>query len=501
LKLLLPESIKVGIVVRQSISNSVWAYLGMALGYVNVILLFPNLMDAGQFGLTRILLAVSMIAGQFSQLSVVNITIKFFPYFRNEEKKHNGFLFGALLLTGIGTLLTCLGLLVLKAPIVHAYIEKSELFVENYNYLFLFLIFTVFYNVFDSYCRSLFKTTFQQFTKEVLLRVLIAGLLVAYYFDWIDFDGFLFWYVLAYGSSTVLVLLYTIKLGQFFLKPNFSMLTKKFLKEIGSYGVFTILSTVSIMLVNRIDVVLIGYFIGLDDIAIYSVSFYVATVVAIPARAIHLIVSPIIAESWKQNNLEKISELYSKTAINQLVMGLLLFLGIWVNVENLFHMLPSEYANGKYVILFIGLARLINMAAGINGLIILTSKWYRYDMFFNLFLVVVVIVTDVIFIPLYGIDGAALASLVTIVVFNIIKFSFLKIKCGMQPFTTKSLLAILIAALTFFVVSKIPVSQNFIVDILARSTVATVLFVPLVYFLKISEDINSVIEKFLRINK
>ena len=46
---------------------------------------------------------------------------------------------------------------------------------------------------------------------------------------------------------------------------------------------------------------------------------------------------------------------YAKSTINQLIVGELLFLGIWANIHNIFKILPAEYEAGKYVIFFIGI--------------------------------------------------------------------------------------------------------------------------------------------------
>jgi hypothetical protein len=43
-----------GIVAKQSIYNSLASYLGILIGAINTIVLFPNVFSADEFGLTRV---------------------------------------------------------------------------------------------------------------------------------------------------------------------------------------------------------------------------------------------------------------------------------------------------------------------------------------------------------------------------------------------------------------------------------------------------------------
>ncbi|MBN4052435.1 oligosaccharide flippase family protein, partial [Sphingobacteriaceae bacterium AH-315-L07] len=91
-----------GIITRQGFKLSIVTYIGIVLGYVNVVLLFPNILEPEQFGLTRILIAIGVIALQVGQLGTPQIIIKYFPYFQSEENKHSGILFLMLLINFVG---------------------------------------------------------------------------------------------------------------------------------------------------------------------------------------------------------------------------------------------------------------------------------------------------------------------------------------------------------------------------------------------------------------
>src|SRR5690606_4806803 len=113
--------------------------------------------------------------------------------------------------------------------------------------------------------------------------------------------------------------------------------------------------------------------LGLASYGIYTVVFYIAAVIELPRRAITQIISPIIAKAFTNDDLREIGDIYRKTAINQLLIGMLLFLGIICNLDNIFHFVPNReiFEAGKNVVLIIGLGKLADMAAGANGEIII----------------------------------------------------------------------------------------------------------------------------------
>jgi O-antigen/teichoic acid export membrane protein len=156
-------------------------------------------------------------------------------------------------------------------------------------------------------------------------------------------------------------------------------------------------------------------------------------------------------------------------------------------------MLPEKFSHGKHVVLFIGLAQLFNVTTGVNGLIIIYSKYYRFNMFSNILLLIITIAFNYILIPKYGINGAAVATSISVFLFYTIKMIFVYVKMGMHPFNIKTLYTIILLFSTLFIVGYMPITSNIFIDIILRSLLVLILFVPLMLWLKLSEDINKII--------
>ena len=195
--------------------------------------------------------------------------------------------------------------------------------------------------------------------------------------------------------------------------------------------------------------------------------------------------------------MDQISTIYKKTSINLLIIGSFILTLIWTNIDALFSLIPHSemFIQGKYVVLFIGLGKLFDMAMGLNHEIITNSKIYKWNILLIPLLAVTTIVTNLIFIPLYGINGAAIASLLSIFSINLLRYFLILVKLKLQPFNIQTLKALLIAGITLFIGYLIPGLDIPILEIILKSLVMSSVFSILILALKPSEDISQLIMK------
>jgi O-antigen/teichoic acid export membrane protein len=238
--------------------------------------------------------------------------------------------------------------------------------------------------------------------------------------------------------------------------------------------------------------------LGLTQTGVYGIAFYFGTIIIIPSRSIMRIAMGIVADAFKKNDLETVARLYKKSCNTQMAIGMLLFIGIWTNIDNIMQLLPQEYAEGKYVILIIALGYLFDMSTGINYTIMLTSKYYRYDAYFMFLILAIAIIGNYILIPIYGITGSAIATAITIGTYNLLRWLFLFFKFKMQPYDKDTFKIILIAVICFLPGYFIPNLGNLIIDIAIRSSVVGGLFILLLLKLEASPELNSKIRKNLK---
>jgi O-antigen/teichoic acid export membrane protein len=490
-----------GIVQKQTLRGTVWSYLGAILGFVNMALLSPKIFTSGEIGVLQVLVSFATIMAQFSSLGFTNVINRLFPYFRDIKEKHNGFLALALSITLIGFILALVFLKFYTPHFVENNIDRSPL-ISNYAfYLPSLLLITLLFNLFDNYNKVLYDAVLGTFLREFLFRFLNLGLIVLFWLHLINYDDFVFGYVICLSVPLFIIFIKLVQRGEIHLKLKLSFLTPELKKEILFLSFFGALTGFSAFVLTTLDKLFINKYLGESQVGIYTIASYFAVLIMLPSKSISKIAVPFLAESWKKDDLKTIEDIYVRSSINQFAIGLLIFIGIIVNLGNVFRILPAEYTASTGVIIFLSLGNLVNVSSGISGTIIGTSTLYRYQTWLMFILIVSFIISSIIFIPLFGISGAAFAGMLSNIIFNTLGVIIIGRKYKLWPYNLLHLKMILVALVVMAAGYFIPQMSKYI-DIIVRSGIVTILFVAGLYFWKLSGDMNRIIDSaFISIKK
>ena len=487
-----------GIVEKQGIKGSAYSYLGTLVGFVTAGLLLPHILTPEENGVLDLLVTWSLVFATLATLGLNNVTNRLFPWFRDPSTRHHGFSGILFWVTLAGFLVSLLLFVFLRPWIIADSQEKSELFIRYVDYIIPLTAFTAIYLVVDIYYAMLMNAVKGIFLKEFLQRLFILAVILVFVTGLFGFDGFIFFYALALSLPGLIIAIALIRDREFTFRPDFQHLDKTLSRQMVSVASYGIIIAFSNILIQYIDRIMINSYLGLAATGLYGRVFFFGALVSIPIRAVTKISSAVVAEQWKDNDHAGITALYRDTSLHQLIFGLLIFVGLWGNITNITHILPEVYSSGKYVVFWIGLANLFIMASGISGAIMTTSKYYRTLALFVVLFGALVIGTNLLFIPLYGISGAALASAVSALAYGLMRYFFLWTRYRMQPYTWKHLLAIGVAVVAWLPAILIPDLNGedhaiirLIADILIRSSAIAVVFIGLTLILKISPDLNS----------
>jgi O-antigen/teichoic acid export membrane protein len=251
-----------------------------------------------------------------------------------------------------------------------------------------------------------------------------------------------------------------------------------------------------------IDKYMIKHYMDIDNIAFYSVAIFIAMVISIPSRAMHQITYPITAKLMSEQKWEELNELYKKTSITLQVIGGLLLVGILVNINQLYLLLPKEYSQGLFVVFTIGLSKYFDLMLGNNNAIIFNSKYYKAVLSLGIVLVVLIVLLNMYFIPSYGLNGAATATLIAITLYSLAKLLFVILRMNLFPFTFKTIVALGVVIITFLVFYYWDFTFHPVINITIKSILVSAFYLGLCHVFKISSDINfvmnSVIKKVLK---
>jgi|TARA_B110000037_G_C17127386_1_gene508855 O-antigen/teichoic acid export membrane protein len=483
-----------GIILKQSLKNTLIIYLSFVVGGINTLILYPQILEGQYYGIVVFLLSASNIIMPLTALGVHHTIIKFFTSYDSKLEKDK-FLSIVLFLP----LLTAIPIGYLVSEFyeqISNHISKENAILKDYTFvIFVVAISCTYFEVFYSWVKVQMQSVFGNILKEFWHRAVALILLLAVGFDFLNKPQFIYFLTGAYLLRSLVMMLYAFWL--YF--PKFSFQLPKNFKRIFRYSLYMVLAGSAGAILLDIDKVMIPSKKGVELAAYYAVAVFIGTVIETPGRAMSQILQPITSKTINDNNFKEVENLYKKSSINLLLVSGLFFLLVNCSVHELFKLMPDKgYAGGELVVLMISGAKMFTMFLGNNGAIINNSSFYRIVLPLNLGMAFSVYFLNIWLFEIYGTDGLALATLLVIFVFNCIRLFIVKYKLNMTPITTKTFITTSLIVLLFITFYFWNFSFRPLINIALKTVLITILYLFIAIKLKLSSDINRLIS---RLNK
>jgi len=379
---------------------------------------------------------------------------------------------------------------IFKPAIIAYYIDKSALFTTYFNCLLPFIFILGVTSILYTYAFALLKTTVPSFLSDPFLKGCLILLTLGYYYQWYDLDHYVYCIIGLHAVILMLVLAYIYYEDRPGLKIDFGHLKKQGLTGMMKYGLLLSISALAGLGLKYMDAIMLAHYQPLEIVGIYAVAALVPTVIEAPLYALDKIASSRIAYAYASGDMEEIKSIYYKSSQYLLLLGGLLFLGININILYIYELTAKDFSSGINVVLIISIGTLINMATGVNDAVLFNSKKYIYGTYLLLMLLTLAIINNIIFIPRFGMEGAALATVLSSFVFNTVKYFFIWRTFRLQPFDMKTLWTLLLIVGCFILNLLLPSFHGAIINILFRSTVISVVYLTGAYFLNIAPELH-----------
>ncbi len=482
-----------GIVARQSIKASISNYIGVLIGFAALLYFYPLFFSPTEYGAMRLLLELGAVLGSFGLLGTTYSINRFFPYFKNPPH-HNGFFFWVFALPLIGYFLSLTGLITFETNFIKLFKNDTQYIHLIFPMLLVLVLFMMLQTVTETASSNHGRISIPNFIREVFTRSSILGLSYLFYVKTIDFQLFCWLIVGTYLFAFILSVIYLRTLTPISLKPNFDFfkLNPQVKTDIVKFTSWLFIASATTLIVGKIDFLMISASKSLADTAVYSIGFYLAVLIEIPKRTIMQIANPIFAEHMKNQNIPKLSDLYKQLSNNQLLIGSILFLLIWLNIDTAFYIMPNGkfYETGKMVVFYIGLGKLFEMVGITSSPIISNSKFYAWGLISSLIMIFSAIALNFWLIPLLGIDGAAIATVLTFFLGYGFVMILIYIKMNIHPFTSNQLKTVGLLAIFIPLTTVTKILENPIADSFIKTPLMLGIILPIIYYWKISPEFN-----------
>ena len=482
-----------GVIIEQSIKNTTVNFIGLFVGAINLLIIYERILTPEELGKLKFITSTPALLLPFVLLGTTSSMIRFFPRFEDKSKKYYGIL-------GYGLIIVLVGFLLYLGLTIFFFEFLPEKFKESYQLISLLLLLIVFSGLLTTYLNTFKKIYVPAIFNNLLIKLGSAFVVIIFYFEYISFSQLLEFIVFLYSISLLGLLFYTIWLKKFFIKPNRKILTKEFISDFKTYSFYSILGPIGVVLITNLDQYMVTELMDFEYGGIYTIGVYFTTLFTIPMMSVFSIANPIISKYSDTGDYYSIKEIYQKSSINLMIFGIFIFFCLWINIDDIFSLMSNSeiYSKGKYVIFFLAIAKLIDMVTSVNGSIIAHSKHFRFNLIAMVILGLSNIVANYYFINQWGLEGAAIASLISIILFNFAKFIFVWVKFKIQPFTENTLKLLLVGFLIVLFIMLVPkIDISPLINICLSCFLLSSVYILSVYYSNISVDFNSVLNASL----
>lgn len=194
------------------------------------------------------------------------------------------------------------------------------------------------------------------------------------------------------------------------------------------------LSSTILVLLGWLDTFVLGIYETDANIGIYNVALKISLLTGFGLQAINSILAPKLAKSHAEGKLQLFNGLIRFSTRINFFSTLVIVVGILVFHRVLLSIFGEEFISGAEVLIILCVGQLINaMSGSIGEIMLMTGRQIAYQ---NIMLAALVlnIILNFTLIPLYGILGAAIATALSIAIWNITGAIYLKRKVGVESY-------------------------------------------------------------------
>ncbi|AZA53700.1 lipopolysaccharide biosynthesis protein [Chryseobacterium sp. G0201] len=484
------------VVARQGFKYSIIGYLGFLLGTISAIFIFPY--DFEFYGKLRYILPTAEMLVPFVVLGISYSNVKFFHTVEKDSKKQN--MLSLSLLTVLINFVV-FSIIFFVLPYFYPKFRLSEAWKTKEMILPLILILS-FCAIFNKYTSNYKRIVVSNIFDNLFPKIANLGAFcLFFYFALSQKIAFAFFF----GIFALMLLgyvYYTNKLEKIQLDFSTDYFKKNnFWKEFFNYSFFGFLGTFGNYL--AINSFMIGEFLGMEEVGIYSVLYALISLISIPQLGLFNISAPIINKTLADGDMEELDRFHKKTSLSLYFLGAVLFSCIMVGFPFLTQFMPKngtmlrEY---EPVVWIWGSAVLVDLATGFNGNIISLSKYYRFNILVMLLLAGLTIGLNYYFIKNTDLKliGIALSTAISLTTYNVIKIIFNYVVFKVSPLTIEMIFVSIICTLAITVAIVLPTFDNNFINLIYKPAVVLVLIYIGNYFTKIFPIEDYLNAKFIK---
>lgn len=424
------------VVARQSIKYSIIGYFSTLIGIISTVFLYPN--DLTFAGKIQYILPTALLILPLVTFGIMHANVRFYPQMEASNNQHNLLKYSIWFIVRNFVIVTLLFWLL---SIFVEFIKETQLYAMA-QYVFPVVFCLALIQLFSKFISIKKRIVVPNLFENVFPKLGLILAFSAYFFFKLEASAAIYIVLAFFVLALIGMFLYVQKLDRFTGKTSFKFLKEnKFQKELMQYSFYTFFGSLGSIVALNIDAFMIAEFIDYNQLAVYNTSANLVRMITVPALGVYTISAPIIAKLIQENQLADLKQLHHKTSLYLFTIGAVLFGLIACGIQDLFLLIKNgnELVQGLPVLYILGFALLFDLATGFNGYIITNSKYYKFNNSTTIALAVLTVVNNLVFLLVFkmGIEGVAIATAISLTIYNLIKIYFNYKKFAVHPFSWK----------------------------------------------------------------
>lgn len=483
-------------IYKKTIINQVYwynfaNYLGFNLAFLASFILYPN--NLKLLGEIRYIETIGHFIFPLILFGLPQALVKFSPLM---QSYHLPRYYG-----------TSIFIIALIATVVYFIIYTSNILftINNYSYYLYGFVLAVCYAIIDlnkSISIIFEKVKFPIILEKILPKIALPLIFILMVNNNIDKTKSIDYYVILHVFLVVILFIYTFR----FIIPVFSakyyFLFERFtVKEFINFSFYSFLSSIGFLLAFRVDSYMIPQYLTMADNGAYNIALTISSLIGVPMAGFFLINSHFISQLIKDENYKELGAKYKESGVFLYWIGSLFFCLILIILPYLGYFMKdyTQVFEIKIITVLLSMSVLVNMGTSYNSEIINFSKHYKFNLYALLFLVLSNVILNLYFLTQtnYKLIGVAIASLISMFLFNFFKLMFIYKTLKILPFNKKYLKVFLISISMYGLIFVLPNLSSFVFTLLYKSIIVAVLYVCLIYKLNLIEYVTIRVEKYL----
>lgn len=385
-------------------------------------ILISNIYGAKYLGIYNLLFAMLQISSIFSRAGLDIYIVKIIPSLGNDSPMIGAFLnkvfIRVLILSAILSLV-----LFLSQEFINEHLFKTVDATRYIQFTALLIIPYTLFTIIPEILRG-----FQEIKVYSLLRNSSQSLLILLFLGLILISGFedpiyaLYLGVFSSFLLAIIILVPFLRKRSVKLKNNSVAYLKPVLKD--SYPMF--LTSSVLFLMGNVDSFMISYFDNEYQVGLYNACVRLSFVITFILAAINGFISPKISKFFYEKDFKKLKAMYYQS--------LKIIWVVVIPVVTLLYIFPSfflglfgeEFKQARVALIILNTSYLANALFGPVGHVLNMTNNHKAFMFIVSSALIINIIGNVIMIPLYGINGAAMSTLISMTMWNVLSFVVVK---------------------------------------------------------------------------